>query len=254
MGKIIRKKLESKEVTNEELLKALEDLRVYDDAKDIETIINLVKERGLSLDKKYYYRYDDKNVGPIDVVEFYDNARNGIVTPETYVWRKGFTDGWVLAEDVYWLSFKSDSHEQSNVSDSTQAIHNKYVQIMVGIICVLLTIALILGIVIIPKYNAQVARQIADALPSIKYASDLQSTPKPTQINHPGISLKEYERIEIGMSYSQVCRIIGSEGKEGMTTARSKSYTWYSESGTGYAVFAFIDGELVTKMDVGLSE
>ena len=82
----------------------------------------------------------------------------------------------------------------------------------------------------------------------------VQSTNEESVPNSPGITLAEYNKIEIGMSYQQVCNIIGSKGEEGISTERSKGYAWYSDNGSGQAIFAFIDGKLAAKQNVGLTE
>lgn len=70
--------------------------------------------------------------------------------------------------------------------------------------------------------------------------------------NAPGITWEEYSKIQIGMTYDEVCDIIGSEGKEDVSTATSKSYSWHAEKGYGGAVFSFVFGRLSAKSNSNL--
>lgn len=78
--------------------------------------------------------------------------------------------------------------------------------------------------------------------------------------DNKGISLKEFNQIENGMTYEEVCEIIGCEG-ELMSEAdlnigsqyATEIYTWKGEKGIGAnANVTFQGGVVVSKAQVGL--
>lgn len=90
-----------------QLIDILENLNRYDKDR-VAMIINAAKSRELVLPKLYYYRKEDKNEGPFDIIEFYEYAKNNSFTSNSYVWKKG-TDNWVQANNIPWLDFGVNS-------------------------------------------------------------------------------------------------------------------------------------------------
>lgn len=73
------------------------------------------------------------------------------------------------------------------------------------------------------------------------------------------ISLSEFNEIENGMNYEQVCEIIGGEGtlfsesQEKDSPIQLAVYTWNGESMGSSASFTFQNGELIQKAQLGLT-
>lgn len=72
------------------------------------------------------------------------------------------------------------------------------------------------------------------------------------------ITMAEYQEIEMGMTYEEVCEIIGSEGELGSAVDFgagseyvTEMYTWYSVSG-GAASITFQGGKVVMITQVGI--
>ena len=93
--------------------------------------------------------------------------------------------------------------------------------------------------------------EISHGLPDLK--SEYQKSSK----NDPLISLDEYNKIEKGMTYQQVVKIIGSEGKLefefdlGELGGKTQSYSW-DGTGSGSASFTFQNGKLEQKFQIML--
>ena len=77
--------------------------------------------------------------------------------------------------------------------------------------------------------------------------------------NDPGISMKEFETIQTGMSYKEVVKIIGGEGEMQSETGTkgdeyyTVAYKWNGEKGFGSnAIIMFQGDKLDTKAQAGL--
>lgn len=84
-------------------------------------------------------------------------------------------------------------------------------------------------------------------------------TPTTTEPETEYITLDEFNKIKNGMTYEQVCKIIGCEGKlvtsSQIGESTSQSYAWSSKDmgGVTYgATVVFIDGKVTGKTQVGL--
>ena len=78
--------------------------------------------------------------------------------------------------------------------------------------------------------------------------------------DNEGISLKEFNQIENGMTYEEVCKIIGCDGELRSeadlnigSQYATKIYTWKGEKGLGAnANVTFQGGVVIAKAQVGL--
>lgn len=77
--------------------------------------------------------------------------------------------------------------------------------------------------------------------------------------NDPGISMAEFEKVQSGMTYEEVVKIIGGEGEmQSETGAKGDEYytvgyKWDGEKGFGSnAIMMFQSNKLDTKAQVGL--
>lgn len=84
-------------------------------------------------------------------------------------------------------------------------------------------------------------------------------TPTTTEPETEYITLDEFNKIKNGMTYEQVCKIIGCEGKLVTSSeiggSTSQTYGWSSKDmgGVTYgATVVFIDGKVTGKTQVGL--
>ena len=73
------------------------------------------------------------------------------------------------------------------------------------------------------------------------------------------ITLENFEKLEIGMSYESVCEILNSKGKLSSESAigskKIKTYTFQDEGALfENIVLSFIDDKLQTKMQMGLDD
>ncbi|AJY77818.1 hypothetical protein VN24_17580 [Paenibacillus beijingensis] len=67
------------------------------------------------------------------------------------------------------------------------------------------------------------------------------------------ISLEEYESVKIGMSYSEVKKIVGGPGNALSESGDAVVYMYNGEGSIGAnANFMFLSGELVNKAQFGL--
>ena len=72
-------------------------------------------------------------------------------------------------------------------------------------------------------------------------------------LNGPKITKAEYDKIKDGMTYSQVCDIIGGEGELGSSFGGASVYTWEGVGSTGAnAVITFYNGKVTGKAQAGL--
>lgn len=75
-------------------------------------------------------------------------------------------------------------------------------------------------------------------------------------IYNDGITLDEYNRIEIGMTYDEVVKIVGKDGKLFVSSdigfGESSTYTWSSGYGISNATIMFDNGKVSYKTQLGL--
>ena len=57
-------------------------------------------------------------------------------------------------------------------------------------------------------------------------------------------SPKEYEKIEVGMSYDEVVKIIGSKGEEQVSYEGMSVYSWHGSKGDSVVSIMFIDDKV----------
>ncbi len=75
----------------------------------------------------------------------------------------------------------------------------------------------------------------------------------PNEVFQPQLTIPKNNRIENGMSYSEVCRILGSQGQKEQLIDKSNqqsSYNWVTSQGIVRARFE--NGRLVEKVQFGL--
>ena len=73
-------------------------------------------------------------------------------------------------------------------------------------------------------------------------------------LNGPKITKAEYDKIETGMSYSEVCDIIGSEGELQASFGGAAIYSWEGVGMTGAnAAITFYNGRVTGKAEAGLN-
>lgn len=70
------------------------------------------------------------------------------------------------------------------------------------------------------------------------------------------VNLEKFNKIEIGMSYSEVVEIIGEDGTLiNETTSNqytSKTYYWYAKNNISNAILVFENGKVSAKNQIGL--
>lgn len=70
------------------------------------------------------------------------------------------------------------------------------------------------------------------------------------------VNLEKFNKIEIGMSYSEVVEIIGEDGTlMNETTSNqytSKTYYWYAKNNISNAIVVFENGKVSAKNQIGL--
>lgn len=147
MSKISREQFQSNTIADNELLHALDELHLYD-AKEIDAIISLIRERRLALEKKYYYRKGSIEFGPFDEIEFFEIGQNGVISPDTYICKKEDMV-WKKAKEIY--EFTDEPEEKENISveaPHTQRTRKKKVlRTMLVVLAVCITLTLIISLV-----------------------------------------------------------------------------------------------------------
>ena len=72
-------------------------------------------------------------------------------------------------------------------------------------------------------------------------------------LNGSKITYDEYKQIKDGMSYKEVCKIIGGEGELLSSYGDAEVYKWEGVGSLGAnAIVTFYDGEVMTKAQSGL--
>ncbi|MGI6152499.1 MAG: hypothetical protein ACOYJB_01515 [Christensenellaceae bacterium] len=83
---------------------------------------------------------------------------------------------------------------------------------------------------------------------------DPDDVPIPSGGTGATISKAEYDQLEEGMSYEEVCAIIGGEGEALAESGTFVMYMWPGEGSIGANANAtFMDGEMISKAQYGLS-
>ena len=99
---------------------------------------------------------------------------------------------------------------------------------------------------------------VDDRISSLPFLTDAPlATPAPTPFNPPEITYDEYTRIRTGMTYDEVCFVIGTKGVESASSSSGgssiKIYSWDGSGSIGAnARITFIDGKMTSKAQAGL--
>ena len=99
------------------------------------------------------------------------------------------------------------------------------------------------------KYGVYGFNILCDEINSYLAGDDYRS--KVSEVLAP-CTYEEYLAIETGMTYEEVCGIIGSEGIESATSGNIKIYDWDGDKKYSHVSITFVDNMMHSKVQAGL--
>ena len=143
MSTISKEQFQSKSITDNQLLHALDELHLYD-AKEIETIFRSIRERQLPLEKRYFYRKGNIEFGPFDQIEFIEIGQNGVINPDTYI-REKDDMVWKRAKEIYDFTDEPEGKDKGKSVDpsclkNTRKKKALRIALVVLAVCIMLTL------------------------------------------------------------------------------------------------------------------
>lgn len=94
--------------------------------------------------------------------------------------------------------------------------------------------------------------------PLTQVQAKTEPTTENTTVNSRAVTLEEFNKIQTGMTYSEVCNLIGSEGTLssqvdiGAQEYKTEIYHWYGEDGISNSVITFQNNKVIAKSQIAL--